>query len=261
MKKIVMALLIVALVMSLAACGGNATNTPEAEKTWENQLGNKGVIRIGNSPNYPPYEELDAEGNIIGYDADFVAYISDYLDYEVELIPLEFNTIIASLDAGTIDLGVSCFSYKEDRIVEYSDSYLDTTQAVLVRADSGITKSEDLAGKAISAGRGNVGLDLAYEFQTNMENVEVIIGEETAVSIEALKSGAFDAYIAERGVCEAYANANEGALVVLEEDFWPDSIYVVAKKGNAELIGKINEAIKAFRESEESQQIFDKWFK
>lgn len=259
MKKLVLAVLIIALVISLVACGGSKQSAEEAN--WEDQLGNKGVIRIGNSPNYPPYEELDENGNIVGYDADFVQYISDYLEYEVELIPLEFNTIIASLDAGTIDLGISCFSYKEDRVVEYSDSYLDTTQAILVRADSDIETSEDLVGRAISAGRGNVGLDLCYEFQESLENVEVIVGEETAVSVEALKSGAFEAYIAERAVCEAYANANEGVLKVLEEDHWPDSIFVIAKKGNAELIEKINEAIKAFRESEESQQIFDKWFK
>jgi polar amino acid transport system substrate-binding protein len=259
MKKIAAIIMILALVLALAGCGPK--EDPNAEATWEDQLGNAGVIRIGNSPNYPPYDDVDADGNIIGYDADFVAFISEYLDYPVEMISLEFNTIIASLDAGTIDLGVSCFSYKEDRVVEYSESYLDTTQAVLVRADSGIAASEDLAGRAISAGRGNVGLDLCYEFQTTLENVDVIVGEETAVSVEALKSGAFDAYVAERAVCEAYANASEGQLIVLEEDFWPDSIFVVAKLGNAELIGKINEAIAAFRESEESQQIFDKWFK
>lgn len=259
MKKIAVMLLMLVLILTLAACG--KTEASPGETTWEDQLGNKGVIRIGNSPNYPPYDDVDANGNIIGYDADFVAFVSDYINYEVELIPLEFNTIIASLDAGTIDLGVSCFSYKEERIVEYSESYLETTQAVLVRTDSGIATSEELSGHTISAGRGNVGLDLCYEFQNNLDNVEVVVGEETAVSVEALKSGAFDAYIAERAVCEAYANASEGKLVVLEEDFWPDRIFVVAKKGNAELIGKINEAIEAYRESEDSQKIFDKWFK
>ncbi len=259
MKRIIAIMMILVLALAMAGCAPKAE--PAAEATWEDQLGNKGTIRIGNSPNYPPYDDVDADGNIIGYDADFVTFISEYLDYPVEMIPLEFNTIIASLDAGTIDLGVSCFSYKEDRIVEYSESYLDTTQAVLVRANDGIQASADLAGRTISAGRGNVGLDLCYEFQTTLENVEVVIGEDTAVSVEALKSGAFDAYVAERAVCEAYANASDGQLVVIPEDFWPDSIFVVAKLGNSELIAKINEAIAAFRESEESQQIFDKWFK
>lgn len=259
MKKITAVLMILVLILAFAGCGPK--DDPTAVTTWEDQLGNKGVIRIGNAPNYPPYDDVDADGNIIGYDADFVAFISDYLDYEVEMIPLEFNTIIASLDAGTIDLGVSCFSYKEDRVVEYSESYLDTTQAILVRADDTIVTSEDLAGRSISAGRGNLGLDLCYEFQASMEDVEVVIGEETAVSVEALKSGAFDAYIAERAVCEAYANASDGQLVVTDEDFWEDSIFVVAKLGNSDLIGKINEAIAAYRESDESQAIFDKWFK
>lgn len=257
MKKILAVILSVVLVLSLAACGKKSQTS---DGTWEDQLGNRGVIRIGNSPNYPPYDDVDAEGNIIGYDADFVAFVSDYLDYDVELISMEFNTIIASLDAGTIDLGVSCFSYKEDRVVEYSESYLDTTQGILVRAGSGIVVPDDLAGRAISAGRGNVGLDLCYELQADLNDVKVIVGEETAVSVEALKSGAFDAYIAEKAVCDAYAKASNGALVVLEEEFWPDSIFVVAKKGNAALIEKINEAIAAYRASEASEENFEKWF-
>ena len=256
-KKLVAALLTTVLsVSALTACGGST----EAA-TWEDQLGNKGTIRVGISPNYPPYDFYDEAGNVVGYDADFAAYMSDYLDYDVELIAMDFNSIIASLDSGTIDLGISCFSYKEDRNVEWSESYLDTTQAILVRADSGIETPEDLAGKKISAGLGNVGVDLCNEFQAEYDNIEVIIGDETGVSVETVKSGAIDAYIAERGVCEAYANASDGKLVVMEGDYYPDSIYVVAKKGNTTLIDKVNEVVQAFRADEEtSNEIFMKWF-
>lgn len=256
-KKLVAALLVTVMsVCALTACGGSGEAT-----TWEDQLGNKGTIRVGISPNYPPYDFYDEAGNIVGYDADFAAYLSEYLDYDVELIPLDFNAIIASLDSGTIDLGISCFSYKEDRNVEWSESYLDTTQAILVRADSGLVKPEDLAGQKISAGQGNVGLDLCYEFQSQYDNIEVIVGDETGVSVETVKSGAIDAYIAERGVCEAYANASDGKLVVMEGDYYPDSIYAVAKKGNTLLIEKITEGIQAFRADEEKyNEIFLKWF-
>lgn len=256
-KLLALVLVTVMSVCVLTACG----SSKEEPATWEDQLGNKGTIRVGISPNYPPYDFYDEAGNIVGYDADFAAYLEEYLEYDVELIALDFNAIIASLDSGTIDLGISCFSYKEDRNVEWSESYLDTTQAILVRADSGLVKPEDLAGHKISAGQGNVGLDLCYEFQGQYENIEVIVGDETGVSVETVKSGAIDAYIAERGVCEAYANASNGKLVVMEGDYYPDSIYVVAKKGNTMLIDKITEAVKAFRADEERyNEIFLKWF-
>lgn len=256
-KKLIAVLLVMAMTMCLLAACGNS----EEEATWEDQLGNKGTIRVGISPNYPPYDFYDEDGNIVGYDADFAAYLGEYLDYDIELIAMDFNSIIASIDSGTIDIGISCFSYKEDRNVEYSDSYLDTTQAILVRADSGLETPEDLAGKTISAGQGNVGLDLCYEFQETYDDIEVVVGDETGVSVETVKSGAIDAYIAERGVCEAYANASDGKLVVMEGDYYPDSIYVIAKKGNTLLIDKMTEGVQAFRSDEEVyNEIFLKWF-
>lgn len=258
MKQVGSVVLAAVLALAFTACSSDRGQ--EAGDTWVSQLGNQGVIRIGISPNYPPYEDVDTEGNLVGYDVDFAAFVSQHIDCDMELVSLEFNAIPASLDAGTIDLGVSCFSYKEDRIVEYSDSYLDMTQSILVRADSGILASEDLAGRAISAGRGNAGLDLCYELQADLDDVKVIVGQETAGSVDALTRGEFDAYIAERAVCEVYAGVSDGQLIVLDEDFRPDSIYVIARQGHKLLIDRINEAIAAYRESAISREVFDKWF-
>ena len=221
----------------------------------------QGYCPCRHQPELSAVRFYDEAGNIVGYDADFAAYLADYFDYDFELNPLDFNSIIASIDSGTIDIGISCFSYKEDRDVEYSESYLDTTQAVLVRSDSEIGKPEDLAGKTISAGQGNVGLDLFYEFQEQYDGIDVVIGDETGVSVETVKSGAIDAYIAERGVCEAYADASNGKLTVMEGDYYPDSIYVIAKKGNKLLADKMTEGVRAFRADEETyNEIFMKWF-
>ena len=81
------------------------------------------------------------------------------------------------------------------------------------------------------------------------------------MSVETVKSGAIDAYIAERGVCEAYAAASNGKLTVMEGDYYPDSIYVIAKKGNKLLADKMTEGVRAFRADEETyNEIFMKWF-
>lgn len=258
MKRVFAAMMAgVMLTGLLSGCGSK-----QEASTWEDQLGNKGTLRVGIAPNYPPYDTYDENGNVVGYDADFAAWISDYMGIEVDLIAADFNTIIAAVDAGTYDVGISCFSYSDERAeqVDFTDAYLETTQGILVLADSGIDTPEDLAGKTISAGQGNVGLDLCYEFQEEYEGIDVVVGDETGVSVETVKSGAIDAYIAEKAVCDAYANASDGKLKVLEEEYYPDSLHVIVKKGNTLLVDKLNEAIAAYRESSDSEDIFMEWF-
>ena len=125
MKKFVAFILALVMMLSLAACGSSQS----AEKTWEDELGTAGLLRVGIATDYPPYESYDADGNVVGLDADIAQLIADKLGVKLELVPMSFDTIVSAVAAGTVDMGISCFSYNEERAksVLFSNTYMTST--------------------------------------------------------------------------------------------------------------------------------------
>ena len=89
------------MIVGLAACGSSSSDTA----TWEDELGTAGKLRVGMAADYPPYESYDAQGNVVGLDADIAAMIAEKLGVELEIVPMEFDTIISAVTAGTVDMG------------------------------------------------------------------------------------------------------------------------------------------------------------
>jgi len=241
LKSVLTLILVSALCLALlAGCGSKAAST------WEDQLGNKGTLRVGISPDYPPYESYDKDGNIVGFDVAVANYIAEQLGCKVELVPMAFDTIISAVNAGTVDVGISCFSYKADRDVLFSDTYLTSSQAIVVAANSGITASSGLEGSTIGAGEGTTGLDAANALAETYPGITVTTGD-ISVMMESLKAGALKGVVTERPVAQSYADSNPGTFVVLDEELTKEETKVIAKKGNDLLMAEVNKAVVAFK--------------
>lgn len=258
MKKIFALMLTAAMMLTvLAGCGGGEADT------WQDQLGSKDVIRVGISPDYPPFESYatDASGNVttevVGFDTEMAKYIGQHLDMEVELVPMAFETIISAVNAGTIDLGVSCFSYSEDRDVLFSDTYYTSCQAVVVAAAGDIHSLEDLSGKVILAGDATTGMYYAEELCAEY-GCEVRSGDIQPM-MENLKAQACAAVVTEECVAQSYINANPGVYEIINQGAAED-IKVIAKNGNELLMEQVNSAVKAFVESENYAALVEDYF-
>ena len=94
-KKLTALLLALCMIFTLAACSGGSSS----DETWESELGTAGKLRVGMAADYPPYESYDAQGNVVGLDADIAAMIAEELGVELEIVPMEFDTIISAVTA------------------------------------------------------------------------------------------------------------------------------------------------------------------
>lgn len=258
MKRI---LAICLATVMLLACFTGCGNKEAA--TWEDQLGTKGKIRVGTSADYPPfnYYVVDETGNVTtevgGFDIVVADYIGEYTGMEIEIVPMAFETIISAVNAGTIDLGIACFSYREDRDVLFSDTYYTSCQAVMV-STSGTTKTlEDLKGTVILAGDATTGMYYAEELCATY-GCEVRSGDILPM-IESLKAHACSAIVTEECVATSYMNANEGLFEIINKGA-SEEIKVIAKNGNELLMEKVNEAVKSFVESEEYDVLVEDYF-
>src|SRR5512138_3873298 len=144
MKRIVVFVsLLVAISLVLSGCGaGKAANHLEAVKQ-------AGVIKVGTSADYPPFESVDANGNKVGFDVDLMAEIANRLGVKLEWVDMPFDSLIAAVQEGKIDASISSFNYSEERdqTVDFSDAYYTSEDAFTVAdAFAGvISKPEDVA--------------------------------------------------------------------------------------------------------------------
>ncbi|WP_296876002.1 transporter substrate-binding domain-containing protein [Thomasclavelia sp.] len=248
MKKLFKSLLVVALMFTMTACGKGDDSSKDSV-----------TLTIGISPDYPPYESLDTDGNIIGFDADMVALFEDYLteeegvEYKLEFKQMDFSNIVTSLQGDQLDLGISGFTYDEKRVVEWSDPYTATAQVAVMPSDTNIKSVSDLEGKKIAAQTGSTGEDAAK----TVKNADVVSMDDVQDIFTGLAAHQYDVAIVDIAVGQNYVN--NGNFVYLDETLMDEENYIIAKKGNTEVIEKINKCIEKFLASDDYDQLCEKY--
>lgn len=248
MKKLFKSLLVVALMFTMTACGKGDDSSNDSV-----------TLTIGISPDYPPYESLDTDGNIIGFDADMVALFEDYLteeegvEYKLEFKQMDFSNIVTSLQGDQLDLGISGFTYDEKRVVEWSDPYTATAQVAVMPSDTNIKSVSDLEGKKIAAQTGSTGEDAAKA----VKNADVVSMDDVQDIFTGLAAHQYDAAIVDIAVGQNYVD--NGNFVYLDETLMDEENYIIAKKGNTEVIEKINKCIEKFLASDDYDQLCEKY--
>lgn len=248
MKKLFKSLLVVALMFTMTACGKGDDSSKDSV-----------TLTIGISPDYPPYESLDTDGNIIGFDADMVALFEDYLteeegvEYKLEFKQMDFSNIVTSLQGDQLDLGISGFTYDEKRVVEWSDPYTATAQVAVMPSDTNIKSVSDLEGKKIAAQTGSTGEDAAK----TVKNADVVSMDDVQDIFTGLAAHQYDAAIVDIAVGQNYVD--NGNFVYLDETLMDEENYIIAKKGNTEVIEKINKCIEKFLASDDYDQLCEKY--
>ncbi len=254
MKKLLSIILVVLCMFSLCACGGN-----KEVNTFEDALLKDGVILVGTSPDYPPFETLDAQGNLIGFDIDMMNGLVNYINKQqgtnltVEWKQMDFNNILGALEASQIDIGVSGFTYSEDRDCWFSELYLKSKQVIITREDTGIAGVADLSGKKVGAGLTTTGAMCVEE----IDGAELVQPGDYTVMFQALQAGQLDAVVCDEAVGDNYVAAM--GLVKCEEVLIEEDMKIIANKKNTFVHEAIDAAIKEFVTTDDYHNILVKW--
>lgn len=272
MKKLLSLMLVLALVMSLAACGNTATETKPAETTPaetpaetaeapaettvnENQklasIKDSGKLIVGTSADYPPYEFhalIDGQDQIVGFDIEFAKAIGEALGVEVEIQDMDFTAVLTGVETGLIDIGIAGINpdSERDKTMDFSDIYFKSTYTVLVKASEAENYKtlDDLKGKMIGAQLGTVQEEMA---NTQIEDAQVVALAKVTDLVLQLKTGLIDAIVVEVPVADSYAKQNEDIVTVPEIDFSESGLeggsVVIAANGEVALLDEINKVI------------------
>ena len=155
MKKIFAMLLTAAITVSLIACGGSgssnnttSTDTAASEDGAASEALADGKLIVGTNAEFPPFEYLGDNGEPDGFDIALIKAIGEKLGVEVEIQNMEFGSLITSIGS-KIDVSIAGMTVTEERknAVDFSDSYYDAVQFVILPADSTIAAKDGATEK------------------------------------------------------------------------------------------------------------------
>ena len=208
------------------------------------------TLKMGTNAAFPPYEFYDDEtGEIVGIDAEVAAVICEKLGYELEIVDMDFDSIIPAVTTGKVDFGMAGMTVTEERLnsVDFSTSYATGIQVVIVPEGSAITSVDDLfaegASHKIGVQQGTTG-DLYCTWDLEDAGLATVERFKTGTdAVLALTSGKVDCVVIDNEPAKNYVAANEG-LVILDTQYAIEE-YAIALAKNSELTAKINEALEA----------------
>lgn len=261
MKKFVKifcaALALVLCAASFAACGekepdSTSDSTPDASSSTPAQDASsdttdtsapddsKKVLKMGTNAEFPPYEYYDNE-KIVGIDVEIAAAIADKLGMELVIEDMKFDSIIASVVSGGVDIGVAGMTVTDKRLesVNFSSSYATGIQSVIVKEGSDIKSLDDLNGKKIGVQLVTTGDIFASE---DFGEDNVIKYAKGADAVLALIGGDVDAVIIDNEPAKVFVQSNTG-LTLLETDYAIEEYAIAVAKDNTELLDAINGAL------------------
>jgi len=242
MKKKISILLVMTVVLAmLAACAKKDEN----------------ILIMGTNAEFPPYEFWE-DGEIVGIDVEFVRAIADKLGMEFKVEDMNFNAIIPAVQSGKVTIGAAGMTITEERMkqVDFTDTYYTGRQVIIVLEDNTeIMSPEDLEDKKIGVQQGTTG-DIFISDEYGDDNVERF--NKGMEAVQSLVQGKIDAVIIDDQPARAFLEQNEG-LTILETAYAVEDYAMCLKKGNDELLQRINEAIRELKEDGTLDSIVSKY--
>lgn len=225
----------------------------------------RGRIIVGTSPDYPPFEYVDATTDrLAGFDVELATAIAERLGVAVEWKMMPFPSLLDALDAREVDAVIACLEVRPERLdqADFTGPYLVSRDVVLARTGSGIVLG-DLSG--LAAYRVGVRQRTAHAEWCRLNLVAPGLMPETNLSVfpsvaeavAALEAGGVDVILIDEGVADLFA----GSLPV-EKVFsclLPGDPAVAVRKGETRLRGRLDEIIAALREEGRVSQLAEKY--
>lgn len=226
----------------------------QTQETNKNALGKlekikkAGKIIIGISADYPPYEFRllpEIEDDFVGIDIDIAEAIAADLNVKLEIKNIVFNNLFNELEAENIDLILAGLAPSDSRkkIVDFSISYYQAVQNMLIRTKDRekIKLLEDLRGKNVGTQAGSIQEDMARNM---IVGANFVTWPTIKKLIDELAGEKLDAVILEKPVADAFVFKNKDLLnLECNSDRTPLGSAVAVKKGNADLLARVNQIL------------------
>ena len=214
------------------------------------------VVRIGTEGAYPPWNFINDNNEVVGFEIDLGNEICRRANLTCEWVLNDWDTIIPNLVAGNYDVIMAGMSITEARsqVISFTVNYLPSDPSAymaLAGTDESVITDGVIAvqSNTVQAGLVADGTATGLEFPTPDE------------TISAVRNGEADAVLADKNFLQPYVNDSGGELVFIGEDFYPGAgTGAGIRQSDNELRETFSAIIMEMREDGSINELIEQWF-
>lgn len=253
LRRFLLVSLVALLVAALfAGCGS---------KSVLSQIKKDKKLIVGTEATFPPFESVDENNKIIGFDIALAGEVAKDLGVTLEVQDMAFDSLIPALQTGKIQMIAGAMSITPDRAkqVDFSKPYYQASQTIVVlNTNTNVTKADDLKDKKIAVQTGTTG-DLLVTQDYATANIQRVTRFTDAFLM--LQQNKVDAVVLDTPVAAAYVAKSNGAMKTVGDPLGADDYGLAMPQKNQAFVDAVNKSIDRMKADGTFEKLVQEWFK
>ncbi|MEX0445306.1 arginine ABC transporter substrate-binding protein [Xenorhabdus sp. SGI246] len=222
----------------------------------------KQTLHFATEATYPPFEFIDENNKIQGFDVDLANAICKKIHVECTFTNQAFDSLIPSLKFRRVDVLMAGIDITPDRQkqVDFTDTYYDNS-AIFVTIKGKYSQLTELKGKQVGTQNGTTHQKYLMEQHKALKSVPY---DSYQNAILDLKNGRIDALFGDTAVVNVWLKKNKelGTIgeKVTDKNYFGTGLGIAVRKGNTVLLNKLNQALAEIKQDGTYDTIYKKWF-
>jgi polar amino acid transport system substrate-binding protein len=227
------------------------------------------TLKIGTEGAYPPFNNLTADGQLVGFDIDIAKALCDEMKVKCTFVAQDWDGIIPALQAGKFDAIVASMSITDERKkqIAFTDKYYMSPATFTARKDTKITDTSPAAlkGKVLGAQSATIHSNFLEDIYGKAGAEVKLYGKQDEANLD-LANGRLDAVLADKTVQYDWLNSKDGACCqyvgaeYTDAKYFGDGVGIGIRKGDPDLVTMFNKAIKEIVADGTYKKINEKYF-
>ena len=222
------------------------------------------ALKVGSDTTYPPFESVDKDKNIVGFDVDLVMEICKKINCKATFVTADFDGLLIAVNSKTYDMSISGWTITEERgkAVDFGLAYMTNSQVLLVRVDETVVKeAEDLKKPdvivAVQLGTTN---SITAKKLVADANKQVKEFQDFPAAVQALINKQANEVVIDTFAASALLDENKGKIKLSGKQFGDEYLGMVFRKGDKELVDAFNAGLKAVFKDGTWGKLCNKWW-
>ena len=219
-------------------------------------------IRFASSATYPPFESLDHDNQIVGFDIDLAKALCQQMKADCTFTNNAFDSLIPSLKFRRYDAVISGMDITADRSkqVDFTQPYY-ANSAIVIAHKGQFTDFSQLKGKRVGVENGTTHQKFIMDKHPEITTVPYDSYQNAKLD---LQNGRIDGVFGDTAVVTEWLKANDKLAPVgdkvTDKAYFGTGLGIAVRQGNTELQQKFNAALEKVKKDGTYETIYQKWF-